>query len=200
MWLPQRCKWTPLIQRLLWAGHFHGIPSLDPPLFPVRPSHSRAVPLLTMSKAQDYCNQKPKCVPIKKIWLIAINSMFLWINIMHLVPEHFGLFAEANSDTWIYFPCCSTDHLILLTSFHRGKGIFSVSQSAPSKVLATHLHVDLWVTKCTPSYWCQGSPVTALGFHQPLIWNKFISKSCPTISQEWCHSTGVNDQDFSPLL
>lgn len=35
-------------------------------------------------------------------------------------------------------------------------------------VLATHLHVNLWVTKLSQSHWSQGSPVTAWGFNHPL--------------------------------
>lgn len=199
MWLPQRCEWTPLIQRLLWAGHFHEFPPWTHHCVLLGPSHGRAVPLLTMNEAQDYCNQNPKCVPIKKIWMIAINSTFLWINIMCLCQNTLACSQKLTVTHKSISPVAQQTISLCRPLFTEERGFFSVSQSAPSKVFAPHLYVNLWVTKCTQSYWCQGSPVPALGFHQPLIWNKFISKSCPTISQEWCHSTGVNDQRISPL-
>lgn len=46
-------------------------------------------------------------------------------------------------------------------------------------VLATHLHVNLWVTKLPQSYWSQGSPVTAWGFHKPLTLIILFPRAAP---------------------
>lgn len=56
---------------------------------------------------------------------------------------------------------------------------FYLSVSTLNEVLATHLHVDLWVTKLIQSYWSQGSPVTAWGFHQPLTPMTLFPRAAP---------------------
>lgn len=160
-------------------------------------SHGRAVPLLTMTEAQDYCNQKPKCVPIKKIWMIAINSTFLWINIMCLCQKALACSQKLTVTHKSIFPVAQQTISLCWPVFTGEKGFFlSLRQHLPRSLLpifmstcglqsalqATDVEVVLWLLWVFTSHWYETNlfPRAAPPFpRSDVIQMESMTRICP---------------------